>query len=155
MRNTNIIFACSNQNQLQHDYGSNYAAAYRQTRRTIAILKYLFFRKVFLFWDSTPCSPLKVGTLLVTLSAWFLARLIRRQWRWKRRIYPKHRLTFNILHGVTSQKTELFITTAVRTSNPTSVVPFTVKLKEIRLLKCICKNVQSYCKKWNTVGNLE
>jgi hypothetical protein len=30
----------------------------------------------------------------------------------------KPRLTFNVLHGVISQKTVLFITTAVRTSNP-------------------------------------
>jgi hypothetical protein len=29
------------------------------------------------------------------------------------------RLNFNRLHGITSQKIELFITTAVRTSNPT------------------------------------
>jgi hypothetical protein len=31
----------------------------------------------------------------------------------------KHQLTFNGLHGVISQKIVLFITTAVRTSNPT------------------------------------
>jgi hypothetical protein len=31
---------------------------------------------------------------------------------------PKRRLTFNGLHGVISQKIVLFITTAVRTSNP-------------------------------------
>jgi hypothetical protein len=34
---------------------------------------------------------------------------------------PKRRLTFNGLHGVISQKIELFITTAVRTSNPTNL----------------------------------
>jgi hypothetical protein len=33
---------------------------------------------------------------------------------------PKLRLTSYRLHGVTSQKTELFITTATRTSNPTA-----------------------------------
>jgi hypothetical protein len=31
---------------------------------------------------------------------------------------PKRRLKFNGLHGIISQKTELFITTGVRTSNP-------------------------------------
>jgi hypothetical protein len=31
---------------------------------------------------------------------------------------PNHRLTFSRLHGVTSQKIELFIKTAVRTLNP-------------------------------------
>jgi hypothetical protein len=32
---------------------------------------------------------------------------------------PKRRLSFNGLQGIISQKTELFITTAVRTSDPT------------------------------------
>jgi hypothetical protein len=32
---------------------------------------------------------------------------------------PKHWLTFNELHGAISQKTELFIATTLRTSNPT------------------------------------
>jgi hypothetical protein len=35
---------------------------------------------------------------------------------------PKCWLTFNRLHSVISQKTELFITTAVGTSNPTRVL---------------------------------
>jgi hypothetical protein len=39
--------------------------------------------------------------------------------RWRRRVPPKRRLTFNGLHGVIPQETELFITIAVRTSNPT------------------------------------
>jgi hypothetical protein len=37
-------------------------------------------------------------------------------------ITPRSRLTFNGLHRVISQKTELFITKAVRTSNPTNLV---------------------------------
>jgi hypothetical protein len=37
-------------------------------------------------------------------------------------------LTFNGLHGVISQKTELFITTAVRTSNPTNRMKFKIKI---------------------------
>jgi hypothetical protein len=52
---------------------------------------------------------------------WFNARFILRPWRWRRYIPPKCRLTFNGLHGVISQKMALFITTAVRTSNPTFV----------------------------------
>jgi hypothetical protein len=32
---------------------------------------------------------------------------------------PKRRLTFNGLHGVIAQKIQIFITTGVRTSNPT------------------------------------
>jgi hypothetical protein len=40
---------------------------------------------------------------------------------WRRYISPKRRLTFNGLHGIISQKIELLITTAVRTSNPTTL----------------------------------
>jgi hypothetical protein len=35
------------------------------------------------------------------------------------RAYPKRRLIFDGLHGVIFQKIELFLTAAVRTSNPT------------------------------------
>jgi hypothetical protein len=51
----------------------------------------------------------------------FLAQLIIRPWRWKQYVPPKRRLTLNGLHGVISQKMVRFITTAVRTSNPTSL----------------------------------
>jgi hypothetical protein len=44
-------------------------------------------------------------------------------------IPPKHLLTFNGLHGVISQKIELFITIAVRTSNGTDIK------KEISMLR--------------------
>jgi hypothetical protein len=36
-------------------------------------------------------------------------------WRWRRHVPPKHRVTFNGLHGIISQK----IRTAVRAANPT------------------------------------
>jgi hypothetical protein len=52
------------------------------------------------------------------LSRWFLAWLILRPWRWRRHVLPKRRLTFSGLYGVIYQKIELFIATAVRTSNP-------------------------------------
>jgi hypothetical protein len=44
-----------------------------------------------------------------------------RERRWRQYVPPKRLLTFNGLHCVISQKTELFITTGVRTSNPTQV----------------------------------
>jgi hypothetical protein len=37
------------------------------------------------------------------------AKLIFRPWRCRRHVPPKHQLTFNRLHGVISQKVELFI----------------------------------------------
>jgi hypothetical protein len=45
-------------------------------------------------------------------------------WRWRRYVPPNHQLTFNGLHGVISQKTEHFITTGVRTSDPTIISLF-------------------------------
>jgi hypothetical protein len=48
----------------------------------------------------------------------FLAQLTNQRWRW-RRYFPPKRLDLSQLHGVTSQKIELFIVTTVRTSFPT------------------------------------
>jgi hypothetical protein len=44
-----------------------------------------------------------------------------RPWRWRRYFPPKRWLTLNGLHGVIFQKMILFITTAVKTSNPTQL----------------------------------
>jgi hypothetical protein len=59
-----------------------------------------------IFWDITPCSPLKVNFHL--LSRLFLARIILWPWGWERHVPPKRRLTFNGLHGVISEKTAPF-----------------------------------------------
>jgi hypothetical protein len=85
--------------------------------------------KSSIFYDITPCSPLKVNRRFGRtyrlnlqcrrisrafhlachlLSRWFLARLILRSWRWKPYAPPKRRLSSNGLHGVISQKTEHF-----------------------------------------------
>jgi hypothetical protein len=96
--------------------------------------------KSTIFWNITPYSPLSVkrrfwGTYRLHLQrrktklskklAWkemesfhagFLLSLFFQPWRWRRNVPPKRRLTLNGLHGVTSQKMVLFITTAVRTS---------------------------------------
>jgi hypothetical protein len=89
------------------------------------------------FWDITPCSPLKVnrrfqrnisppssGSKKLCVPRWFLTRLILRPLSRRRHVPPKRRLTFNGLHCVISQKIELFLTTAVRTSNPTWLYQF-------------------------------
>jgi hypothetical protein len=44
---------------------------------------------------------------LLPPSCWFLAWRILQHWRRRRHVPPKHRLTFNGLHGITSQKTDL------------------------------------------------
>jgi hypothetical protein len=40
----------------------------------------------------------------------------------RRYVPPKRRLKLNVLHGAISQKMILFITTAVKTSNPTNII---------------------------------
>jgi hypothetical protein len=93
------------------------------------------------FWDLMPYSPFTIsrrcgGTYPLYLQGrgisqarnqqlfflgalrWFLAWLILRSWGWRRHVVPKHRLTFNRLHGVTSQKITFFKITAVTTSTP-------------------------------------
>jgi hypothetical protein len=86
-----------------------------------------------IFWDMTPCSPLKFNRRFrrtyhlhlqgqrisrtknqsqsrwqaYLLSLWSLVLLILRPWRWRRHVPLKRRLTFNGLHDVISQKIEL------------------------------------------------
>jgi hypothetical protein len=63
------------------------------------------------------------------LSCWYLVWLILWPWRWRWYIPLKCQLTFNRLHSAISQKTVLFITTAVRTSNPTQTAKVSEKNK--------------------------
>jgi hypothetical protein len=118
-----------------------------QINRTLITDRKVIFLKSIIFWDMTPCSPLSVnhrfgGTYRLHLQdrrnkfsknrkkadsihlppacLLVLLNLFLRPWRWRRYVPPKRRLTLNILHGVISQKIVLFITTAVKTSNPTS-----------------------------------
>jgi hypothetical protein len=98
--------------------------------------------KSTIFCDIMPCSPLKVirrfkGTHhfhlqgwisqaiyqsesmhCYLLSCWCHAWFIRLR-RWRRYVFPEHRLSFNRLQGVIHQKTIPFLTTAARTSTPT------------------------------------
>jgi hypothetical protein len=59
--------------------------------------------KSTVFWDITPCSPLKVNRLAICYHVGILARLIQ-PWRWRRYFSLKRRFTFNGLHSVISQK---------------------------------------------------
>jgi hypothetical protein len=66
-----------------------------------------------IFWNITPWSPLKVhrrfaGTCLLHTK---VKQVVSR-------VPPKRRLTFHELQVVITQKIDLFLTTAVRTSNP-------------------------------------
>jgi hypothetical protein len=68
--------------------------------------------KSTIFWDITPCSPVKVnrrGLLATCLLAGSCWNDFLRPWRWRRYVPPKRRLQLNRLHGVTPQKMILFI----------------------------------------------
>jgi hypothetical protein len=66
-----------------------------------------------IFWDTEPCSPLKVnrrfrGTCrLIAASRWFLAWIILQPWRWSWHVPPKRWVTFNGLQCVICQATEI------------------------------------------------
>jgi hypothetical protein len=59
----------------------------------------------------------------------------------RRQVLPKRWSTFNRLHGVTSKEVQLFIATAVRTSNPTGGLTVTCmrdkKIKYILFLPSV------------------
>jgi hypothetical protein len=73
-----------------------------------------------MFWDTMPRNQLRVNrsfgeTYRLHLQGLRISRARnQRESRWY--VPLKRRLTFNGLHGIASKKTELFITTAVRTS---------------------------------------
>jgi hypothetical protein len=76
-----------------------------------------FLMKSVIFWDTTPCSPLCCirrfgGTYRLHLQGRKISSANQRASRWQA-------VQLNGLHGVISQKMILFITTAMKTSNPT------------------------------------
>jgi hypothetical protein len=68
--------------------------------------------KASIFWHIPPYSPLKVNRRF----GGTCRPIFRAMWR---HFPQKRQLPLNGLHGVISQKMEPYITTAVRTSNPT------------------------------------
>jgi hypothetical protein len=87
------------------------------------------------------------------LACWFLQKLFLLPWRWRRYVPPKRRLQLNRLHGVTSQKMILFITTAVKTSNPTRMYLFRdwkIKLKQAVLIMVMITLSYSRNSCWRT-----
>jgi hypothetical protein len=129
----------------------------------IFILSMANIIKSSIFCDITLCSPLKVnwrfgGTCFLHLQGlkisqernvkqvWISARLCVKQvdskvehsflpaWRY---FPPKPRLFFNGLHSIISQNTELFITTAVRTSNTSwrTLYIFIIAITNIKYVK--------------------
>jgi hypothetical protein len=82
-----------------------------------------------IFWDITPCSPLSVNRRCGGIYRLHLqGRRNQPESRWQGGVVPTRRVTFSGLHSVISQKIELFITTAARTSNPTTSVFLTLRL---------------------------
>jgi hypothetical protein len=89
--------------------------------------------KSSIFWDTMPCSPLKVHRSFRGKYRLHLQDQIISHARKESQVANKARanggdmflrnvgLTFNRLEGVISQKIELFITIVVRTSSPTGI----------------------------------
>jgi hypothetical protein len=85
-------------------------------------------------WKSTDVSEEHITSIfrnqheaelcLLPASGCFIAWLTLGPWRWRWYVTPKRRLTFNGIYGVISQKIGLFITSALRTSNPTTSKAF-------------------------------
>jgi hypothetical protein len=101
-----IIKLCLTSGDTCHDWPS-----YKTFHTTIntnvatsnATWKLVSTLKSSVFCNVMPCSLLKVN--------WCY------RGGWKQHLRLKHHLTFNGLHGIISQKIEVFITTTVRTSN--------------------------------------
>jgi hypothetical protein len=73
---------------------------------------------------TAPCSPLKVNRLALLATCFMLVSLLACSSTLKMEVTcsRKHPLAFRKLHGIISEKTDLFITTAMRTSDPTNII---------------------------------
>jgi hypothetical protein len=85
--------------------------------------------KSTIFWDITPCSPLKVNRRFRETHRFHLQGRIsraryQRESRWQATCSYETLVVFSGLHGAISLKITLFITTGVKTSNPTVVTSF-------------------------------
>jgi hypothetical protein len=120
-----------------------------------------------MFWDIS-CSPLKFdrrfgGTYLHLhgwrirkvrnqyevgrKQSWFFPWLTLQSWRWRRNFVPKRRLTFIGLHGVISQKTELFLlSSCLLFQNDENQDTYKVNYAFISILILIC--IQSFVLCW-------
>jgi hypothetical protein len=83
--------------------------------------------KSFIFWDITPYSPLSFNRRFGGI---YRLHLQGRRKKFSKQAGGKlkRRLKLNRLHGVISQKMILFITTTVKTSNPTYLSRFHCKV---------------------------
>jgi hypothetical protein len=113
---------------------------YTYVLRTLQVLKYWQCRHAYIklirwqycaygtssiFWDIMTWSPLKVFWRFGETCSFQL-----RPWRWRRRVPRKDRFTFNVPHGLISQKIKLF---SVRSSKPTFSMYITLTFSVIAL----------------------
>jgi hypothetical protein len=104
------------------------------------------FKNYAVFWDVRPCSLVEVyrcfrGKYCLNHQSRTVSRgstkLILLSWRWRQYNLPKWRHTFARYHGVTPQKTALFILTTVRTSNHKNTFVFIDVHVEIQWWNCL------------------
>jgi hypothetical protein len=76
--------------------------------------------KSTIFWDITPCRPLKDNRRFGGIYRLHFQAYLALKWR---QYFPQEcPLSFNGIHGVICHKILLFITTAVRPSNPANYI---------------------------------
>jgi hypothetical protein len=124
--------------------------------------KMKLFKRV-LYWDITPCSPLKIswpigGTCRLhpqgprisqARNQSETASRVIAAWRWGRYVSANFRLTFKWIHGLIPQKIEVLISTAVRNSKPTQWFCFNIYRKwSEQLNKCRAVSAGSIAMSW-------
>jgi hypothetical protein len=83
------------------------------------------------------------------VSRWFLVRLTLRPWRWMGHVPLKCWLTFSGLHHVISKNMEIFIPTAVKTSN--SAINYWFLLYRVNLIRRRRDSWCHFAKPWFTI----
>jgi hypothetical protein len=81
-------------------------------------------RSTWIFWNITACNPIGVTRRIrevrcLHLQGQRISQARNRHENWSEKFLVRHQLTFNVLHVVISQEIVFFITTVMRTSNPT------------------------------------
>jgi hypothetical protein len=94
--------------------------------------------KSTIFWDITPYSPLSINR---RFGKTYCLHLQCRNWRWSRYVSPKCRLTLYGLHGVISQKMDLFMFLIILRS----AIIWGVQWKQLKLPQCNFLSTFSGC----------
>jgi hypothetical protein len=128
-----------------------------KTSQSLAIMWVLWYRGIRnLCAFQASCTGLleECCSINQPASRCFLSQLIRRPWRWRRHILPKHQLTFGGVHCDILQKIELLVTTAGRISNPLLLLLFLLLLLLLLLFLIYGLIMLCFCQPQNPLTSL-